>query len=124
MTNSIPVVRRGDVILLPVAFVSGKAFKVRAAVVIQNDRLNAILQSTVVAIITSTNTRVATEPSQLFIDLSTPDGKLTGLLHDSTVKCEHLNTVNRRDIHRVIGRFPETLIQQLERCIKVALHVT
>lgn len=83
-----------------------------------------MLQSTVVAIVTSTLTHVATEPSQLFIDLSTPDGQSTGLLHSSTVKCEHIDTVDRSDIHRVIGRLSDALLAKLEECLKVALEIS
>ena len=116
-------VSRGDVVLLPIAFVSGVGSKVRPAVVVQNDNLNARLNSTVVAIITTTNVRARAQPSQLFIDLSTPDGRQTGLLHNSTVKCEHLDTVDQRDIVRVIGRFSPAMLAQLEGCIKAALEI-
>lgn len=116
-------VSRGDVVLLPIAFVSGQGSKVRPAVVVQHDRLNAKLHSTVVAIITSTNQRAAAEPSQLFIDVSTPDGAQTGLLHNSTVKCEHLDTVDQRDIFRIIGRFSAALLQALESRLKAALDL-
>ena len=114
-------VSRGDVVLLPIAFVSGQGTKVRPAVVLQNDSLNARLNSTVVAIITSTNVRVHTEPSQLFIDVNSPDGRRTGLLHNSTVKGEHVDTVDQRDVLRKIGTFSPELIERLEVCIKVAL---
>jgi mRNA interferase MazF len=117
-------VSRGDVVLLPIAFVSGQGTKVRPAVVLQNDNLNARLNSTVVAIITSTNTRAQTEPSQLFIEVSTTDGRQTGLLHDSTVKGEHIDTVDQRDVLRKIGTFSPALLQQLEGCVKAALLFT
>ena len=115
---------RGDVVLLPISFVSGVGTKVRPALVLQNDRLNHRLNSTVVAIITSTNSRVHTEPSQVFVDVSTSDGQLTGLLHNSTVKCEHLDTVDQRDIVRSIGRFSPTLMEQVESAIKAALDMS
>lgn len=117
-------VSRGDVVLLPIAFVSGVGTKVRPAVVIQDDSLNARLNSTVVAIVTSTNVRVQTEPTQLFIDISTPDGRRTGLLHNSTVKGEHIDTVDQRDVVRKIGTFSPALLQRLEVCIKLALRFT
>jgi mRNA interferase MazF len=117
-------VRRGDVVLLPIAFVSGRGTKVRPAVVVQNDNLNARLNSTVVAIITSTTRRAHVEPSQLLIDLSTPEGRQTGLLHDSTVKCEHLDTVECRDIQRKIGQLSPRLLQSLESCLKAALSLS
>lgn len=115
---------RGDVVLLPISFVIGTGQKTRPVVVIQNDNLNARLQSTLVAIITSTNKRAASEPTQLFIDVSTPDGFATGLLHPSTVKCEHLDTVNQQAIHRHIGRFSQALMDQLEVCLKRAMELS
>ena len=114
---------RGDVVLLPISFVSGVGTKVRPAVIVQNDGLNARLNSTIVAIITSANTRSRSEPTQLLIDISMTDGKLTGLLHDSTVKAEHLDTVDQRDIVRKIGQFSAPLLTQLEQCIKAALRI-
>ncbi len=117
-------VSRGDVVLLPISFVSGAGTKVRPALVVQDDSLNSRLNSTIVAIITTTNKRAADEPSQLFIDVTTPDGRTTGLLHNSTVKGEHLDTVEQRDVFRVIGRFTDSLMQQVEARIKSALRFT
>jgi mRNA interferase MazF len=113
---------RGDVVLLPIAFVSGKGTKVRPAVVVQNDDLNGRLKSTIVAVITSTNTRARQEPTQLFIDVVTADGGKTGLLHASTVKCA-LDTVDQGDVVRVIGRFSDALLHQLDVCLKAAIGV-
>ncbi len=121
MTNFAPPVERGDVVLLPIAFVGTTGSKVRPAVVVQNDTLNGKLRSTIVAIVTSTNMRAAVEPSQLFVDISLPGGSGTGLLHNSTVKCEHLDTVARTDIVRVIGRFSDDLMDRIDICIESAL---
>jgi len=115
-------VSRGDVVLVPIAFVSGQGTKVRPAVVIQDDSLNARLNSTIVAIITSTNVRVQTEPTQLFVDVSSLDGRRTGLLHNSTVKGEHIDTIDQRDAVCKIGTFSPALLQRLEACIKAALR--
>ena len=114
-------VNRGDVVLLPISFVSGVGTKVRPAVVVQSDQLNRRLNSTVVAIITSTNSRAHSELSQVFVDITTPDGKLTGLLHDSTVKGEHVDTVDQRDIMRTIGHFSPELMERVEQAIKAAM---
>ena len=114
-------VNRGDVVLLPISFVSGVGTKVRPVVVVQSDKLNRRLNSTVVAIITSTNSRAHSEPSQVFVDITTPDGQLTGLLHDSTVKGEHVDTVDQRDIMRTIGRFSPQLMERVEQAIKAAM---
>lgn len=114
---------RGDVVLLPIAFVSGVGTKVRPAVVVQNDNLNHRLNSTLVAIITSTNTRARTEPSQVFVDIATPDGQRTGLLHNSTVKGEHVDTVDQRDILRTIGHMSPELMEKVEQAIKAAMDL-
>ena len=124
MTTTGLKVSRGDVVLLPIAFVSGVGTKVRPAVVVQDDTLNRRLNSTIVAIITSTNRRAQQEPTQLFVDVGTPDGQQTGLVHNSTVKAEHLDTVDQRDVARIIGRFSDPLLEKLERCIKTALRLS
>ena len=115
---------RGDVVLLPIAFVSGVGTKVRPAVVVQEDSLNRRLNSTIVAIITSTNRRAQQEATQLFVDVGTSEGQQTGLVHNSTVKAEHLDTVDQRDVVRIIGRFSDPLLNQLENCIKAALRLS
>jgi mRNA interferase MazF len=116
-------VSRGDVVLIPIAFVSGKGTKVRPAVVVQNDDLNSRLQSTIVAIITSTTARAHQEHTQLFVDISAPGGRETGLLHNSSVKCEHLDTVDQGDVVRVLGRFSDALLERLEACRKAAIGI-
>ena len=71
-------ISRGDVVLLP-SRLSREGSEVRPALVVQDDGLNARLTSTIVAIITTTNPAGAhVEPSQLFIDINTPEGRQTG----------------------------------------------
>ena len=122
--NTARKVSRGDVVLLPIAFVSGSGTKVRPAVVVQDDSLNRRLNSTMVAIITTTNRRAQREPSQLFIDVATPDGRETGLLHDSTIKAEHVDTVDQGDVLRVIGHLSDELMTKLEACLRSALQLS
>ena len=123
-TSIVPKVQRGDVVLLPIQFVRGTGSKVRPAVVVQNDSLNSRLESTVVAVVTSTNVRRRREPSQLLVDVTTPEGGATGLLYASTVKCEHLDTIDQANIIRRMGRFGPALLQQLEVCLKAALEIS
>jgi len=96
---------------------------VRPAVVVQNDRLNAQLQTTMVAIVTSTTFRAAAESSQLLIDVGTSDGQQSGLLHNSVVKCEHVNTVDKRHILRKIGELSPALRLGLDVCLKAAMEL-
>jgi mRNA interferase MazF len=114
-------VRRGDVVLLPIAFTSKVGAKLRPALVVQSDHNNVRLDDTIVAIITKTTHRAAREPTQFLVDINTPEGQQSGLLHTSAVKCEHLATVSVADINRVIGSLPPATLNLIDGCLKAAL---
>jgi mRNA interferase MazF len=115
-------VRRGDVILTYVQNVGSAGGKVRPALVVQADHNNNRLNETVIAAITSNTSRVH-EPSQLLIQVTTPDGKASGLLHDSAVRCERLHSIPQADVRRVIGHLSDALMQQIDGCLKAALGI-
>jgi mRNA interferase MazF len=111
-------VSRGDIVIASVP--QGQSSKVRPVVVIQNDHNNRRLTNSIVAIITS-NIRLATkEPTQVLIDITTPDGKTTGLALTSAVKCENLYTLPAR-VMRKIGTMPPALMQQVDGALKASL---
>ena len=116
-------VQRGDVVLLPIGFTSGVGVKLRPALVVQSDHNNVRLNDTIVAIITKTTHRATREPTQLLIDINTPAGRQSGLLHNSAVKCEYLDTVSMADISRVIGSLPAATMTRIEVCLKAALAI-
>src|SRR5438876_1014178 len=80
--------------------------KIRPALVVQCDVKNARLEDVIVAMITRTTKLASLEPTQLLIDIATPDGKTTRLLHTSAVKCEHLITLHQNLIIKPIGQMP------------------
>lgn len=112
---------RAEIILAELPYSDRSGSKVRPALVVQNDSNNRRLQDVIVALITSSTARVGREPTQLLIDVATPEGQQSGLLHDSAVKCEHLITLHQRLVKRVIGRLPPATMQQIDDCLKVAL---
>lgn len=116
-------VNRGDVILTFVENVGSPGGKVRPALVVQSDQNNSRLNETIIAAITSNTSRVS-EPHQLLINLSTPDGRAAGLLHDSAIRCERLHTIPQSDVRRVIGRLSEPHMQQIDECLKVSLGMS
>ncbi len=116
-------VKRGDVVLLPIAFLSGGGVKVRPALVVQSDHNNVRLTHTIVAIITTTTHRTTNEATQLLIDVASPEGKQSGLLHTSAIKCEHLDTVALDDIIRVVGSLPSAIMTQVETCMRASLAI-
>jgi len=115
--------KRGNIILADLPFTDRSGSKIRPALVVQSDHNNARLEDVILALITRTTARATTEPTQLLIDIATPEGKASGLLHTSAVKCEHLITLHRSFIQRVIGRLPDPLMKQIDDCLKAALDI-
>lgn len=115
-------VSRGDVILTYVQNVGNPGGKVRPALVVQSDHNNSRLNETIIAAITSNLSRVH-EAAQLLIDVSTPDGAASGLLHNSAVRCERLHSIPQADVRRVIGRLSDAVMRQIDACLKAALGI-
>ena len=115
-------VHRGDVVLVDYPYAGGGATKGRPALVIQNDRDNQRLVNTIIVQITSL-TRRALEPTQLLIELATPEGQQSGLRQDSVVNCVNLLTLDKSKILRKLGTLPVAAMQQVNECLKAALEL-
>jgi mRNA interferase MazF len=115
-------VNRGDVILAALPFSDASGSKVRPGLVVQCDD-NRRLDDAIVALITRNTQRATLEPTQLLIDITTPEGRQSGLLHTSAVKCEHLITIHQKLIQRTIGTLPAPLMQRIDACLKAALDL-
>jgi mRNA interferase MazF len=113
---------RGDVVLLDYPYADGSGSKVRPALVVQNDRDNQRLTNTIVALVTKNVTR-AHEPTQLLVDLSTPDGQRSGLNQTSAVTCGNLFTVAQTKVRRVIGSLSPSTMARISVCLKAALEL-
>lgn len=116
-------IRRGDVVLVDYPYSSGGGRKVRPALVVQNDRDNQRLVNTVVVQVTSL-TRRATEPTQVLVEIATPDGGQSGLRQDSVVNCVNILTLDQRQILRVLGSLSGPLLQQVEAGLRSALGLS
>src|SRR5438034_10474075 len=114
---------RGDVVVARIPYYDRPGFKDRPAVVVQCDRNNRRLLSTIVAGLTTNLKRVATEPTQFLIDPATPEGHSAGLSQPSAVKCENLFTVAQADIRRAVGHLSDVLKKRLDECLKAALEL-
>ena len=115
--------RRGDVVIVSIPFFDRPGAKDRPAVVVQCDRNNRRLLSTVVDAITTNLRRVTSEPTQFLIDPSTSDGQPAGLPRASAVKCENLFTVAQADIRRTVGHLSDALMRRLDGALKAALEL-
>ena len=105
---------RGDVILADLPFSDRTGSKVRPGLVVQADVNNRRLDDVIIALITSTTHRDGIEPTQFLIDVATPEGRQSGLLHTSAIKCEHLITLHQRLVKRVIGRLLVAAMRQID----------
>lgn len=113
---------RGDVVIVDVAFVGVPGSKKRPALIVQNDRLNAAFRETVIVPITSNLSQIH-QPDQLLIDVSTPEGALSGLSMNSAVRCSRLHTIPQSDIRSVIGHLPDFLMRKSDQCLMSALGI-
>jgi mRNA interferase MazF len=116
-------VSRGDVVIIDHPFGDASGSKVRPALVVQGDRRNTLLTETIIALITRNLRHVATDPTQLRIDLTTPDGQASGLNADSAVKCGKLFTIHEDLVRRKIGVLSAALMQKVNDCLKAALEL-
>ena len=111
---------RGDVAITLFPNTDGSPPKARPVLVVQSDVYNVKIQNLIVAAIT-TNLSHSSDAASLFLDVSTPDGKATGLRQDCVVSCINLATIHERLIAKTIGNLSTIQLQQVEGCLKAAL---
>jgi mRNA interferase MazF len=83
--------KRGDVVLVLFPNSDLVSFKRRPALVVQADGLQTGLSQVVIALVTSNVVRRG-HPSRVFIPLSSPAAKGSGLLTDSVIMADNLAT--------------------------------
>lgn len=92
------------------------AAKPRPAVIVQDDLFDATSAVTV-APMTST----LLDAPLIRIRISSGDGRLSGLEHDSDVMIDKLTTVRRSRVHARVGRLTAEQLIQIERAIMAFL---
>jgi mRNA interferase MazF len=117
-------IRRGDIVLADMPYNDRTGSKKRPALVVQCDRNNERLDDVILAMTTSITQRALAEPTQFLIDITSPEGRQSGLLHDSAVECEHLITLHSRFVGRAVGHFPPEVMEGIDRCLKESLGLT
>jgi mRNA-degrading endonuclease toxin of MazEF toxin-antitoxin module len=114
--------KRGDVVLANLPFIGATGSKLRPALVVQDDLLNRTIRQTLIAEITSNLAHVS-QPHQVLIDISTPDGAVSGLLTNSAVRCNRLHLIPQADVRRIIGSLSPSFMRQVEDALKSALGI-
>jgi mRNA interferase MazF len=113
MTQSKPIPKRGDVVLVLFPHADLRSAKPRPALVVQADNLQTGLPQVIVAMITS-NIQRANHPSRVFFELS-QESRQSGLLTDSVVMADNLATIAENAVDRIIGYLPMTEIDKALR---------
>jgi len=113
---------RGELVLVDYPYVGSSGSKIRPALIIQNDRDNQRRLNTILVQITGT-TRRSLEPTQVLIEISTPEGQLSGLRADSVVNCVNIVMCAKDEILRKSGRLPPSLMDKVNAALKVALDL-
>lgn len=117
-------VQRGDIVLVDFPYSDQTGKKVRPALVVQSDVWNQRLEDTILALITSSRQRRVGANTQLIIDITTDEGRQSGLRIDSIVQCENLLTYDRSLILRVLGSLPSTSMAKIDDCLIAALGIS
>jgi mRNA interferase MazF len=110
--------QRGDIVLVLFPNSDLRTAKRRPAFVIQRDNLATGLPQTIIAMI-STNLGRRGHPSRVFISISSPEGKASGLRLDSVIMCDNLATVLESEIDSLLGHL--TNLSTVEAALKHTL---
>ena len=113
--------RRGDVVMADHPFSDARGSKVRPMLIVQSDVRNHLLNHTVVAMLTTNLSFVGSDPTQVLVDIATPDGAASGLSATSAIRCGNLFTLHERFILRKIGALSAVLMQQVDDGLRTAL---
>lgn len=114
-------VTRGNAVLVDYPFSDRTGSKVRPALVVQADILNARITDTILASISRSTHRPSA--TQLLVDPAMPDGMSTGLRQKSMIQCENLLTYDQRLIIAKIGQLPPSLMSGINQCLRFALDL-
>ena len=102
--------RRGQIYWVDLSSSRGsRPAKTRPILVIQSDPYNASQLSTTLAVILTSNTRLAEMPGNVFLPATA-----TGLPRDSVVNITAIVTVDKQDLEDPVGEIPATLMREVD----------
>lgn len=90
----------------------------RPVVIIQANTFNRSRLETVVAVVVTTNLRLAASPGNVLVAAG-----LAGLEHESVVNVTQVTTVDRDDLTEAIGALPSWLLEQVEQGLRRVLDL-
>ena len=110
--------RRGEVVVVDWLFSDRRGSKLRPAVVVQADFLNALIADTVLIAITRKTRSAVTE---VVLDPAVETN--SGLTHRSIASCNNFLTLDQALVHRRLGELSAAAMRQIEVCLRAALDL-
>ena len=111
--------KRGQVVMVDWPFSDRTGSKVRPAVVVQADFLNALIADTLLISVTGTTRRAAR--TEVVIDPAVDTR--SGLRYRSVASCNNFLTTDQALILRTIGDLTAATLSQIDACLKLALEL-
>ncbi len=113
------MIERGAIYWADLGTPSGsRPAKRRPVLVISADSYNTSRLATVIAVVITSNTALAAMPGNVFLPAAA-----TGLPRDSVVNVTALITLNKTDLTDHVGYTPLTLLDDIDRGLRTALHL-
>ena len=108
-------IKRGDIFIVNLDETVGSVQSgLRPVVVIQNDIGNKHSTTLIVASITSKSKKKREMPTHIVLNIEE-------LPKESIVQLEQITTVDKQQILEFIGTMPETIMEQIDKAIKISL---
>lgn len=114
--------KHGDIVLALFPHATGTPAKRRPALVVQANYYNQRISNVLLAPITSNLAR-RNDQAHYFIDITTQDGKLSGLNQSSLVSCLNISVVPISVVGPRIGEFTLAAMSKIDDCLKAALEI-
>ena len=121
MTHTRPL-RRGDVVLVSFPFTDLSGRKVRPALIVGRPSGSDLI----VAFITSqfpSGTTAPVSQAEYLLDLTDPEFPITGLKSSSVVRLDKLATLDRRIVHRRLGRVGVGTAHGIATCLRYVFEL-
>lgn len=118
--------RKGDVVLVSFPYTTDDGqtqTKRRPAVIISNDYNNSRLDDVLLVPLTSNTSRATREPTQVVIQMNTPEGQAAGLRLDSVIDCTVIATIPKTLLVNKIGAFPQEVMERIDQCLMIAMAI-
>jgi len=102
---------------LPEPAKSGPGYR-RPVLVVQADEFNRSRIATVIALVVTSNVRLAQAPGNVFLPQ-----KLTGLPKDSVANVSQIVTVDKSFLTERVGTLPANVMDLVENGLRLVLHL-